>query len=415
MPATITQYYLNRISPYTMHVTIVDSTAYFGYQLYVDNILQVGRSTKTFIGNIKPNQKVDILGCSSGEFSENWFSILDDFNGDKVVYYLDAESIGDQLRVYWDNGTGTIDYSTPLDVIDTSLLSADAFSFDDFLHLDTDNFIWMTTDHFVLLKTFDEYGSLRLVITKRLNTGAYKFGIQAWTLGGASPTFEDEVFIVTRPDEHIATITSYNVSTGTLVLAANSTDTGATWNVYATSVNGDYSTLNLEPLITSSTPTITMTGVTDDMEDGTVYLLVRETQNGLEEQNWNWIPFTFVNGNWIENIPGSPDNLQATILQGNIVQLTWGYSSQIRPDGFHIYRVEGSGSINYTTPFLTINRGNSTVYREQVGVITEVADFAVRAFIGSLTDGNTVVVSEYPYDVPTMPPYGAMDSTWQDD
>ena len=210
-----------------------------------------------FTCEIPINKRVDILGLDEYDVpGSDYNDYLDDSNGDKVAFLLPASLIGVSLRFYSDNGTGTIDYGTPIFDLDTTglpLADPDALQYptlviSDYSTLDLADYL-----------NFSVNGYAFIVFTPRLHSGTYKFGIISYNDALTSAPLEASITLTTRPDEITPRIVSFDPTTDTTILTADRNDAGATYNLYAgicldSECTIDYTT----PVATSASPTMTV-------------------------------------------------------------------------------------------------------------------------------------------------------------
>jgi hypothetical protein len=209
MPTAITTYILTPSSGPLVQVDI-SGTAYASYQVYADNALVTEQRVASFAVVLLPNQKIDVLGLVIGERGQNFSSTLSDSQGDKVVVSVPQSALGLPLRVYFDGGSGIIDYGRAIaDVI----LTAGS---------PTTGGFGLSSYGAALGFGFGPFGSSAtvLTLTHRLQAGTYKFAVVNYTNADNfhAPTITT-VTVATRPDETTPTIVGYDAATDRLTVA----------------------------------------------------------------------------------------------------------------------------------------------------------------------------------------------------
>lgn len=283
-------------------VTVLDATVYDHYQLYVDNAKYATSTSKTFPELWLPyNKKLDVLGLTVGD-NADYSSSLSDSNGDKVEVLIPDTFSGLTVNVYYDHGTGTIDYGRP--ILTGITIGAGGIGWSNLDDTPDDSWGHLTDSQWGTLPA-DAGISLKFAITPRLQSGTYKFAIVNYK--ASDPDFYHDPFITsitvtTRPDEITPFVQWYEDATDTMGIGVEDDGVG-TYNVYAGAIGGDQTTINWTPIFTSTDATIKLTGFRDGLENGTRYFLCRKTVNGVEEKNWNWVEVQWIGGIWTGNFP----------------------------------------------------------------------------------------------------------------
>lgn len=399
----ITHFILTRLRSDQSRVDIFDNTSYATRQVYVDNALVIETTSFSFVAQIKANQKVDILGLSSGEAGTDFSSSLSDDNGDKIEFALPITYSGLTVRIYGDIDTTEIDFGTPVgsgtvgdNVVRTGLNLGD-LTLNGYGDIDLDGYgsLLLTGDN------GEPY--VRLFITKRLANGTYRFAVVNYNQADNEhrPLYLSKT-ITTRPDELAPYIVDYNSVTDQMVVSAGTNETTgvyslytADWGVGATGIN--FST----PFFTSTHSPFIVSGFRGVNNSGSRIFVVRKTVSGVEDQSTVVLTFTVLGGNWTGNIPSAPAHLTGTILAGNKVRLKWQYqpTSQV-PTGFKVY--SGVGAIAYDTADATVPYVGEGIITVDLDAITEATRFSVRAYQGGVDDGNVEYVTMTPLDVPVI-------------
>lgn len=200
MATIITEYLLTIIDENSMTGEILDDTSYYGYQIYVDNSLLTESLTITFRFAATQNQKIDIIGISSGESGIDHSSLLSDANGDKVRISIPSKYNG-TMDIFSDAGKPVINYGKRLGQVTQVGDSVGGWGHFAYGH-----------------QTWGVHFSSYIFTTKRQSNGVVKFSILPVNSNrGGTPYILTET-IVTRPDQIVTQIRGYDSVTDTLTL-----------------------------------------------------------------------------------------------------------------------------------------------------------------------------------------------------
>ncbi len=157
------------------------------------------------------------------------------------------------------------------------------------------------------------------------------------------------------------------------------------------------------PAYTVSDNPIIITDFTGgSVTDATCYICIRKEVDGIEEQNWNIIPFTLVSGQWVDGLVAVTD-LRVAMRDGYIAVLSWKHSGSVC-DAFEVY---GNAVLLGTYPFDGMN-----YYTISLTISTETI-FQVISVKNGVRSSNSNSVTVSPET--TTPTDGAViDTTWTD-
>jgi hypothetical protein len=270
-----------------------------------------------------------------------------------------------QYNIYWDSGTGTVDYVTALDTV------AD-----------------------------DESASYEWT-SSRLVDGTYKFAVRAQDAAGNEETNVTVVTMSVQPAPEPVTNLTWSFNDGTSILTiswtASASSDALNYNVYGNGGTGpiDYAT----PIATTMTTSVNidLTG-----QSGTYLYGVRtEDTVAQEEANVDKVIEVEVLYGLLNMRPNSPMGLDGRATAGATVELGWMYSTILPEaergtcDHFNIYYDNATGTIDYGTIIdtVTLTSGRMTWTS---GALTDgnTYKFAIRAATsGDVEDRNTDTVS----------------------
>ncbi len=169
------------------------------------------------------------------------------------------------------------------------------------------------------------------------------------------------------------------------------------YNVYASDWGGAIADIDLStPIYSTSINPVAfqLTG------DGTRYIIVRKSVDGIEEKNTNVIAFTLSDGEWAGNVPDAPV-ISGTMVDGNIAILTWN-NTDYNISSYNIYE---DSSLIATVPYAGID---TLTYAHKV---LASHDCTIKAKKGNnlSADSNTVTLAP---DTTTTPDTADGVNTW---
>jgi len=253
--------------------------------------------------------------------------LLASIPGDRVRLSWDRPSAGDptEYRVYWDAGTGTIDYNAAIAVVkDTGAAT----------------YSWTTS---------------------RLDDGTYKFGVRARNVSTNEETNVSVIPITidTYPASVNDLAHSFDDPTHTLTLSWTESESSdvAGYRIYSNGGSGDVDYSSSIGDVATESFDYDMTGLTGDYRFG-----VRAYDaSAQEEQNIDvWIDVTVDAGD-LAMVPNAPSGLAAQAIAGGVIRLSWRYNTTIPAaegaacDEFHVYYDNGTGTVNYGSSIGTVD------------------------------------------------------------
>jgi len=270
-----------------------------------------------------------------------------------------------EYRIYWDAGTGTMDYADGHDIGRVEDTGAATYSWESgYLAADTYKFV---------VRARDEAGN------EEANTTIVTLTVAP----------------LPKPPSNLAF--SFNNATHILTMTWTASPTaGATYRIHTNGGSGwiDYATV----FDTEATTTwvYDMTGLTGDYTFG-----MRSWDGVNDDGNASLIIRVKVAAGILANVPNAPQGLQADAVAGGKIRLEWSYARTIPQvesgacNHFHVYYDNGTGTVNYGAAIGTVAMSSGVLSFTSAALTHGVAyQFGVRASTsGSAEENNTLTAS----------------------
>lgn len=295
------------------------------FKLYTNGALRatVGAGVTEHVFSLADDENpvfaVVVVGPGNGDAAYDPSFALDALPGNRirVTFTPPADSDLDELRLYWDGGTGTVDYVTPLTVV-----TADGSA----------NYIWTSAP---------------------LANGTYKLVVRAVDAAGNEDanTTVASIAIAGWPAAPTALTYAYDAEAKKVTLTFTS---AAAVKVYS---NGGAGEVDYSTPVASGQTNPWLSGVLTG--PGTFRFAVRADDGTFEEKNLVYVEFELDAAEVEVNRPNSPFNLAAAPAAGGAFTITGEFDPRIpavkgrRPAAathVHVYSDAGTGTMDWNTP-----------------------------------------------------------------
>ena len=345
-------------------------TGDFWTLIYVDRVRH-GYTNQTRAQIYMRQRELHLIELFEAGF-QNWdeeitVGLLSSIPGDKVRLSWDQPSAGSptEYRVYWDSGTGTIDYDDALAIVkDTGAAS----------------YSW-TSGH--------------------LTDGTYKFAVRARNESTNEETNITYLSLTVSSVPEPATGLAYSFNDGTheltLSWTASVSSDVAGYRIYSNGGSGaiDYTT----PIdsTTGTSWTYDMTGLTGHYKFG----IRAYDASALEELNMDVWQSIVVDSGDLAMPPNAPSGLAGIAIADAKVRLSWRYNRTIPQDQlgtcseFRVYYDNATGTMDYVTAIGTVSLDGRFITFDTASLTGGLTyKFGVRsATADGVEENNTVTVS----------------------